>query len=148
MGPKDVILRDIVSLMRSPNKDDIELVTKAHDFSREAHKDQKRIGGEAYFTHLLGTSYNLASLGMSSQTIAAGFLHGFINNFTITNFSIPNITGAQIQIGVNGSISGTILYSKDNILNFLLLWYSTKIFKKERVIGRVIKCGNQCIYFV
>ena len=43
-----------------------------------------------------------------------------INNFTITNFSIPNITGAQIQIGVNGSISGTILYSKDNILNLVI----------------------------
>jgi GTP diphosphokinase / guanosine-3',5'-bis(diphosphate) 3'-diphosphatase len=102
MGPKDVTLRDIVSLMRSPNKDDIELVTKAHDFSREAHKDQKRIGGEAYFTHLLGTSYNLASLGMSSQTIAAGFLHDAIEDHEISQELIEKEFGPDILFLVEG----------------------------------------------
>lgn len=43
-----------------------------------------------------------------------------INNFTIRGFSIPNITNAQIQTGVNGSISGTILFSKDNMLNLVI----------------------------
>jgi hypothetical protein len=35
---------------------------------------------------------------LTTPTPAPKFI---INNFTITNFSIPNITGAQIQIGVN-----------------------------------------------
>ena len=60
-----------------------------------------------------------------------------INNFTITNFSIPNITGAQIQIGVNGSISGTILYSKDNILNLVIpatLFFTTPLIPAIHLI--------------
>lgn len=43
-----------------------------------------------------------------------------IETSTITGINIPNITGPQIQTGVNGAISGTILYSKDNVLNLVI----------------------------
>ncbi len=43
-----------------------------------------------------------------------------INNFSVSGFSIPNITGSQIQTGVNGSISGTIVYTKDNLLHMVI----------------------------
>ncbi len=59
------------------------------------------------------------------------------NNFTISGFSIPNITGAQIQTGVNGSISGTILYSKDNVLNLVIpatLFFTTPLIPAIHLI--------------
>jgi hypothetical protein len=71
---------------------------------------------------------------LTTPTPAPKFI---INNFTITNFSIPNITGAQIQIGVNGSISGTILYSKDNILNLVIpatLFFTTPLIPAINLI--------------
>jgi len=43
-----------------------------------------------------------------------------VNNFTISSFAIPNITPTQIQTGVNGGISGTLLFSKDNTLNLVI----------------------------
>jgi hypothetical protein len=43
-----------------------------------------------------------------------------IENFTVSGFTIPNITSNQIQIGVNGSISGTILYAKNDVFNLVI----------------------------
>lgn len=102
MGPKDVTLSDIISLMRSPNKEDIALVTKAHDFARDAHKDQVRIGGEPYFSHLTGTAYNLATLGMSSTTIAAGFLHDIIEDLDLSAEAIEKEFGRDVRFLVEG----------------------------------------------
>jgi hypothetical protein len=64
------------------------------------------------------SSANIQSNPIVNQPVSAPKY--ILNNFTITNFSIPNITEAQIQKGVNGSISGTILYSKDNVLNLVI----------------------------
>lgn len=43
-----------------------------------------------------------------------------ISSTVISGFTIPNISNAQVQTGVNGSISGTIVYSKDNVLNMVI----------------------------
>jgi GTP diphosphokinase / guanosine-3',5'-bis(diphosphate) 3'-diphosphatase len=102
MGPKDVTLQDIISLMNSPTNADKALVTKAHDFAQEAHKDQNRLGGDPYFTHLLGTSYNLATLGTSAQTIAAGFLHDAIEDIEISRAEIEKEFGSDILFLVEG----------------------------------------------
>ena len=43
-----------------------------------------------------------------------------ISSTIISGFTIPDISNAQVQTGVNGSISGTIVYSKDNVLNMVI----------------------------
>ncbi len=43
-----------------------------------------------------------------------------LNNSIVAGFSIPDISNSQIQTGVNGSISGTIVYSKDNVINMVI----------------------------
>ncbi|MFA6256878.1 MAG: hypothetical protein WC646_01060 [Candidatus Paceibacterota bacterium] len=46
----------ILSLMQGPvSKKDAELIRKAYNFSFQAHSGQKRLSGEPYFVHILGT---------------------------------------------------------------------------------------------
>ena len=43
-----------------------------------------------------------------------------LSSFSVAGFTIPNIINTQIQTGVNGAISGTIVYTKDNVLHMVI----------------------------
>lgn len=96
MNPSEPTLKGIIDLMKSPTTQEIALITKAHDFAENAHKGQVRIGGDPYFTHLIGTAYNLAVLGMGARTIAAGFLHDIIEDLELPPETIEKEFGADI----------------------------------------------------
>ena len=69
-------LKEITDLIIGKiTKKDQALLARAYEFSQKAHKDQKRMSGDPYFVHVYETSKILASLGMDTQTIAAGLLH-------------------------------------------------------------------------
>ncbi|HVM73441.1 MAG TPA: hypothetical protein VMU13_01000, partial [Candidatus Paceibacterota bacterium] len=53
-------LQEIIDAMSSKTPEDIALVTKAYEFSQEAHKDQKRYSGDPYFIHPAEVGYMLA----------------------------------------------------------------------------------------
>ncbi len=95
-------IKEILDLMSSPTKEDIELVTKAYNYAENAHKDQKRYSGEPYFGHLVETAKNLADIGMGSTTIAAGLLHDIIEDVNVKAEEIEKEFGKEILFLVEG----------------------------------------------
>lgn len=83
-------------------KRDVELLTKAYHFSKQAHDGQKRFSGEPYFNHAFATAYKLAELGMDTETIAAGFLHDTIEDGAATEEIIKKEFGDNIAFLVEG----------------------------------------------
>jgi len=98
----------------NPNAD-LKLLDKAYDYARKAHENQKRVSGEPYFAHLLGTAYILLELKPGSSTLAAGLLHDIIEDTKTKPETIKKEFGDDIltliegvskieRIGLSGSV--------------------------------------------
>jgi GTP diphosphokinase / guanosine-3',5'-bis(diphosphate) 3'-diphosphatase len=95
-------IREITSLMQNPTEDDLKLVQKAYDFAEKAHEGHTRFSGEPYFNHCFATAKNIAELGMSATTIAAGFLHDTIEDVGVKSEEIEKEFGKEILFLVEG----------------------------------------------
>jgi len=90
---------------------DVELVTKAYEFSQEAHKEQKRYSGDPYFIHPAEVGFLLAEAGMGPRTIAAGLLHDTIEDAGVKPKDIEEKFGAEVLSLVQGVTKlGTLRY--------------------------------------
>src|SRR5689334_25347306 len=94
--------QEIIALMRSPSSADKELVEKAYAFALVAHKDHKRYSGEPYLGHLVETAKELAKLGLSAKTVAAGLLHDCIEDAGILPETLEKEFGKEIRFLVEG----------------------------------------------
>lgn len=104
-------LKEILDAMSSKAADDISLVSKAYEFSEEAHKDQKRYSGDPYFVHPAEVAYSLAEIGMDAQTIAAGLLHDVVEDAHIKAETIRELFGQDVLTLVEGVTKlGTLRY--------------------------------------
>lgn len=70
------------------NQSHVAFVQKAADFAEEAHEDQYRKSGEAYFVHPTQVAAILAELRLDPDTIATGFLHDVVED---TPYSLEDI---------------------------------------------------------
>ena len=70
------ILKKTVSSYHPSN--DLEMINKAYELAKDAHKDQKRKSGEPYLIHPVCVAIILAQLEMDKETIAAGILHDVV----------------------------------------------------------------------
>ncbi len=95
--------QEIIKLMKSPSRQDIELVSKAFFFAESAHRDQERFSGEPYFIHVFETAKILAELGMSSTTVSAGLLHDCLEDGKAKNEEIEEIFGKEILFLIRGT---------------------------------------------
>ena len=87
------------------------LLVKAYLFAEKAHRDQKRMSGEPYFTHVFETAKILAKLGMDIKTIAAGFLHDVLEDTAVTEEEMKKECGEDIVFLINGVTKlGTLKY--------------------------------------
>ena len=57
-----------------------DLILRAYEFAREAHKDVKRKSGEPYIIHPVAVACILAEMKADADTIAAGLLHDTIED--------------------------------------------------------------------
>jgi len=88
--------------MPSKESVDVALVTKAYQFSEEAHKPQVRYSGDPYFIHPAEVGYLLAQVGMDAPAIAAGLLHDTIEDAGVTPRIIEEQFGAEVPRLVEG----------------------------------------------
>jgi len=104
-------LKEILAEMNSKSDADVALVTKAYEFAKDAHKDQKRYSGEPYFLHLAEVGYSLAHIGMDAPTIAAGLLHDSIEDVGVSEEMVEKEFSNEILCLVDGVTKlGTLRY--------------------------------------
>ncbi|OXS25548.1 MAG: (p)ppGpp synthetase [Acetobacterium sp. MES1] len=72
---------NVINLVKANNPDaQTDMIVKAYDLAREAHKDQKRLSGEDYVIHPVSVAYILAEMQMDTETIVAAILHDVIED--------------------------------------------------------------------
>jgi len=104
-------LVDILGAMSSKSDADVALVTKAYEFAKDAHKEQKRFSGDMYFTHPAEVGYLLATAGMCPQAISAGLLHDTIEDAGTKPKMIEQEFGPEVLSLVQGVTKlGTLRY--------------------------------------
>lgn len=82
---------------------DLELIEKAYDFGKRAHKGQKRANGKPYFTeHCVHVADHMLELGMDTPLICAALLHDTIEDTETTAGDIEAAFGNEIALLVEG----------------------------------------------
>ncbi len=82
--------------------DDRDMLLRAYDFAKEAHRNQKRASGEPYFIHPCAVAEILVDLGLDAETIAAALLHDVIEDTSATEEDIRNEFGEGVLTLVSG----------------------------------------------
>lgn len=109
----DLLIRELKKYHPS---NELDIIYKAYDISREAHKEQKRNSGEPYIIHPLCVAIILAQLEMDKETIVAGILHDVVEDTRYTVEDITELFGAEIALLVDGVTKLTkINYMADKV---------------------------------
>ena len=102
------LLNDYIA---SRHRKKVDLITKAFNFARQAHKGVRRLSGEPYIMHPIAVAQIACSeVGLGSTSICAALLHDVVEDTDYTVEDIENIFGAKIAQIVDGltKISGGI----------------------------------------
>ncbi|HEY4521592.1 MAG TPA: RelA/SpoT family protein [Candidatus Paceibacterota bacterium] len=76
--------------------EDILSTKPAFEFAENAHKDEKRMSGEPYFTHPLAVSLYVASLKLDASAVSAALLHDVIENQDIKIETVKKKFGEEV----------------------------------------------------
>lgn len=103
MNEYEIHLSELEELMRKQGGNyDFALVEKAYKRCVDAHKGQRRLSGEEYYMHPFSVAKILVSLGMDSESIAAGLLHDVIEDTDISAEQVEKEFGASVLTLVDG----------------------------------------------
>ena len=103
--------RLIGDYLRSRHRKKVDLITKAFNFARQAHKGVRRLSGEPYIMHPIAVAQIVCSeIGLGSTSICSALLHDVVEDTDYTVEDIENIFGPKIAQIVDGltKISGGI----------------------------------------
>lgn len=97
--------------LASRHRKKIDIINKAFNFARQAHKGVRRLSGEPYIMHPIAVAQIACEeMGLGSTSICAALLHDVVEDTDYTIEDIQNIFGAKIAQIVDGltKISGGI----------------------------------------
>lgn len=97
--------------LASKHRKKVELVTKAFNFAKQAHKGVRRRSGEPYIMHPIAVAQIVCGeIGLGSTSICSALLHDVVEDTDYTVEDISNIFGPKIAQIVDGltKISGGI----------------------------------------
>ncbi len=100
---------------KTNHRQKIELITKAFNFAKNAHKGIKRRSGEPYIMHPLAVARIVVKeIGLGSTSICSALLHDVVEDTDYTIEDIENLFGAKIAQIVDGltKISGGVFAEK------------------------------------
>ena len=108
------ILKRTVSSYHPSN--DLDMINKAYELAKDAHKEQKRKSGEPYLIHPVCVAIILAQLEMDKETIVGGLLHDVVEDTKYTTEDITEMFSEEIAVLVDGVTKLTQLnYSSDKL---------------------------------
>lgn len=99
------------SYLASRHRKKVDIITKAFNFARQAHKGVRRLSGEPYILHPIAVAQIACEeVGLGSTSICAALLHDVVEDTDYTTEDIENIFGTKIAQIVDGltKISGGI----------------------------------------
>ena len=99
------------SYLASRHRKKVDLITKAFNFAKQAHRGVRRLSGEPYIMHPIAVAQiACAEIGLGSTSICAALLHDVVEDTDYTVEDISNIFGEKIAMIVDGltKISGGI----------------------------------------
>ena len=99
------------SYLTTRHRKKVDLITKAFNFARQAHKGVRRLSGEPYIMHPIAVAQIACSeIGLGSTSICSALLHDVVEDTDYTVEDIDNIFGHKIAQIVDGltKISGGI----------------------------------------
>lgn len=103
------------SYLSTRHRKKVDIITKAFNFARQAHKGVRRLSGEPYIMHPIAVAQIACSeMGLGSTSISAALLHDVVEDTDYTVEDIENIFGPKIAHIVDGltKISGGIFGSQ------------------------------------
>ena len=101
--------------LASRHRKKVDIITKAFNFARQAHKGVRRLSGEPYIMHPIAVALIACEeMGLGSTSICAALLHDVVEDTDYTVDDIENIFGTKIAQIVDGltKISGGIFGDK------------------------------------
>lgn len=101
--------------LASRHRKKVDIITKAFNFARQAHKGVRRLSGEPYIMHPIAVALIACEeMGLGSTSICAALLHDVVEDTDYTVEDIENIFGNKIAQIVDGltKISGGIFGDK------------------------------------
>ncbi len=99
------------SYLASRHRKKVDIITKAFNFARQAHKGVRRLSGEPYIMHPIAVArIACEEVGLGSTSICAALLHDVVEDTDYTTEDLANIFGPKIAQIVDGltKISGGI----------------------------------------
>ena len=99
------------SYLASRYRKKVDIITKAFNFARQAHKGVRRLSGEPYIMHPIAVAQIACEeVGLGSTSICAALLHDVVEDTDYTTEDLANIFGPKIAQIVDGltKISGGI----------------------------------------
>jgi len=115
MDDEQLIQQEFEALLRdyanTAHKQKVEIITKAFEFAKNAHKGVKRRSGEPYIMHPLAVARIVVNeIGLGSTSICAALLHDVVEDTEYTVEDIETNFNPKIASIVNGltKLSGGI----------------------------------------
>lgn len=108
---KDAFQHLLDTYLASRHRKKVDIITKAFNFARQAHKGVRRLSGEPYIMHPIAVAQIACEeMGLGSTSICSALLHDVVEDTDYTVEDIENIFGPKIAQIVNGltKISGGI----------------------------------------
>ena len=101
----------IETYLNSHHRKHVEIIDKAFNFARQAHRGVRRLSGEPYIMHPIAVAQIACEeIGLGSTSICASLLHDVVEDTDYTTEDLRNIFGPKIAEIVDGltKISGGI----------------------------------------
>lgn len=81
---------------------DRDLITRAYQFTEQAHASQTRASGESYITHCVEVAITLAELKVTPSVVVAGLLHDTLANTSVTLEDLQREFNSDIATLIDG----------------------------------------------
>jgi len=99
----DSLLAPLLDAFRARNpRGGTQLIEKAYEVARDAHRDQLRRSGDPYIAHPVGVAMILAALGLDDITIASALLHDAVEDTDVTLVDLSEAFGPDVAAIVDG----------------------------------------------
>lgn len=101
----------IGTYLTTKHRKKVDIITKAFNFAKHAHKGVRRLSGEPYIMHPIAVAQIVAGeIGLGSTSICSALLHDVVEDTEYTTDDIENMFGPKIAQIVDGltKISGGI----------------------------------------